>query len=68
MTILLVCYFAFLLGFIFYSALGLYHLWRFGYVGDLTKPAMVVYILASVGVVILTVILMSLRIWSTNLI
>ena len=64
MTILLVTYIVFVLLFIAYSISGIYHLWRFGYVGDLTKPAIVIYIILSVGVIVLTVLALSLRNWS----
>lgn len=65
MTILLICYFIFLLGFIAFSASGIYHLWRFGYVGDLTKPAMIFYIAISISVIIITIIAISIRSWTT---
>ena len=66
MIMLLVCYFIFLAGFIIYSASGLYHLWRFGYIGDLTKPAIVVYIVLTVTVIALTLMAVSFRAWPTT--
>ena len=46
---------------------GIYHLWRFGYVGDLTKPAIVIYVIISGSVIILTLFAMSLRSWTSPL-
>lgn len=63
MITLLVCYFIFLTGFVIYSILGLYHLWRFGYVGDLTKPAVVIYVVLTATTIVITLIAISLRSW-----
>lgn len=63
MMILLICYFIFLAGFIIYSALGLYHLWRFGYLGDLTKPAVIIYLVIVVTTIVLTLMAISFRSW-----
>jgi uncharacterized membrane protein len=67
MIFLLICYFVFLVGFIVFSASGLYHLWRFGYVGDLTKPVMVVYIIVAVSIIIATLFAISLRSWPATI-
>ena len=63
MMTLLICYFIFLAGFIIYSILGLYHLWRFGYVGDLTKPAIFIYLVLVLTTIIFTFLAISLRSW-----
>ena len=68
MTVLLICYFIFLIGFIIYSVIGLYHLWRFGYVGDLTKPSIVIYVVLSVTTITFTLMAISLRSWPTAII
>jgi len=67
MTILFISYFVFLVGFAIFSASGLYHLWRFGYVGDLTKPAIIIYLISSIAVIVITVIAMSLRSWPATI-
>ena len=67
MIILLVSYLVLLVGFFAYSAAGIYHLWRFGYVGDLTKPAILIYVFASLAVIILTLIGMIFRPWPATL-
>ena len=41
MLYILLIYFIFLAAYLIYSAVAIYHLWRFGYVGDLTKPAII---------------------------
>ena len=64
MSILLIVYIVFLIAFIIYSASGIYHLWRFGYVGDLTKPAIVAYVVLSGSLIVLTLLTMSSRSWS----
>lgn len=63
MIFLLAAYIVFLILYIIYSALGLYHLWRYGYVGDLTKPAIVTYVILSVVVIVVSFILIAFRPW-----
>jgi len=60
---IIILYFASLLGFIIFSVAGVYHLWRFGYSGDLSKPAIVIYSLTSAAVVLLSLFLISIRIF-----
>lgn len=67
MIILLISYFVFLLGFAVFSASGLYHLWRFGYVGDLTKPAIIIYSMMTITVIVFTLIAISFRSWPATL-
>ena len=63
MIFVLIAYIIFLIGFLIYSVMGIYHLWRFGYVGDLTKPAIVIYsVLASI-IIIISIILIAFEKW-----
>lgn len=70
MLIILLFYFLFLVGFIVYSVLGVYHLWRFGYIGDLTKPVITAYIVISSIVILFSIVIILTRQWpmSFNLI
>jgi hypothetical protein len=52
MIVLLIIYFIFLIGFIIFSILGLYHLWKFGFQGDMCKIVMITYSIVS-GLIIL---------------
>lgn len=61
MQYLVIIYLIFVLGFIVFSAAGIYHLWRFGYSGDLSKAAIVIYSLVSAGVIIATLFLVGIR-------
>ncbi|MDD3086454.1 MAG: hypothetical protein PHH45_00690 [Patescibacteria group bacterium] len=63
MTILLISYIIFVIGFIAFSASGIYHLWRFGYIGDMTKPAIYIYIFMSASIIVLTFFAISFRSW-----
>jgi hypothetical protein len=54
----MIFYLVFLFAFAVYSAMGVYHLLRFGYVGDLTKAAAVVYSLASIVVIVVSIVLL----------
>ncbi|PIU24486.1 hypothetical protein COT12_00770 [Candidatus Berkelbacteria bacterium CG08_land_8_20_14_0_20_39_8] len=67
MIFLLICYFISLLIFAAFSASGIYHLWRFGYVGDLTKPVIFLYVAVSITTIILTLTIMSFRSWPSAL-
>jgi len=66
MVYLLLIYFIFLLLFAVYSIIGIYHLWRFGYVGDLTKPAIVLYLIFSLAIIALTFLLIFSRPWPVD--
>ena len=66
MVLLLVSYFVFLLVFIVFSIAGIYHLRRFGYVGDLTQPIIIIYIIISIVVIVFTIIAMAFRSWPTT--
>ena len=55
-TILVSAYAIFLIVFLIYSLIGSYHLRRFGYAGDLTKPVILFYTIISTAVIIVTVL------------
>ena len=68
MTILFISYFVFLVGFAIFSASGLYHLWRFGYVGDLTKPVITTYIILVTLVIIVSITLILTHSWPIGIV
>lgn len=68
MVLLLISYFVFLLVFIVFSIAGIYHLRRFGYVGDLTQPVIIIYVVVSIVVIVFTIIAMAFRSWPTTFI
>ena len=49
------------LAFVIYSAAGIYHLWRFGYSGDLSKVAIIIYSLVSLGIIFGTLSLVAIK-------
>jgi len=55
--IALVLYFAIVLAFAIFSASAIYHIWQFGYIGDLSKPVAVIYLIISAGLIIITLFL-----------
>lgn len=61
---LVLFYILFLLLFLGFSAAGLYHLIRFGYAGDLTKPVAIFYIVFSAIVIIITILFLLGLDWS----
>lgn len=63
MIYLLLLYILFIIGYIIYSAIAIYHLKRFGYVGDLTKPVMIIYSVVSASIIILSFIIIATRSW-----
>ncbi len=66
MIFLLTIYFIFLVAYFIYSVIGIYHLWRFGYVGDLTKPVIIFYIAVSAMVIVFSLILIATRPWPSD--
>jgi hypothetical protein len=60
MNVLILVYFLILLVFAGYSAIGIYHLWRFGYVGDLTRPVIFIYVIISVSIIIYSFVLLTI--------
>jgi ABC-type spermidine/putrescine transport system permease subunit II len=66
MIYLLIAYIVFLVGFVIYSAAGIYHLWRFGYVGDLTKPAIIIYLIISSVIIAFSILILFSYSWPAN--
>ncbi|PIS07675.1 hypothetical protein COT78_02235 [Candidatus Berkelbacteria bacterium CG10_big_fil_rev_8_21_14_0_10_43_13] len=55
-TILVIAYALFVIAFLIFSLIGNYHLRRFGYAGDLTKPVILFYTVVSTAVIIATIL------------
>ena len=68
MIIVVVAYLVFLLLYLIFSVAAVYHLWRFGYVGDLTKTAIIIYVLLSAIVIAISLVSISTVNWSAELI
>jgi len=62
MAYVFIFYLIFLLGFLIYSLAGIYHLWRFGYSGDLTKAIIIIYSFISAAIIVVSLFLISVRI------
>ncbi len=67
MIYFLLIYIVYLIGFALFSIAGLYHLWRFGYVGDLTKPVMVVYVIIASLIIVASIVLILTHSWTMGL-
>ncbi len=67
MIFVLVFYILYLLAFIAFSAMGIYHLWRFGYIGDLTKPVIITYSTISIIIIIFSIVVIATRDWPTQI-
>lgn len=63
MIYILLIYFLLLAGYAIFSIAAIYHLNRFGYVGDLTKPVIILYSILSISVIIISLVLIALRDW-----
>lgn len=61
MSYLLIAYFIFLFGYFIYSVAGIYHLWRFGYSGDLSKIMIIIYTIISIAVITISLSLIVLN-------
>jgi hypothetical protein len=61
MIFILTFYIIFLLLIAVYSFFAIYHLNRFGYVGDLTKPVIIFYLIIVAIIVIVTFTFMFIR-------
>ena len=53
-------YFLFLVGFIVFSAVALFHLSEYGYVGDFSRSIIVIYLAAAAIIMLLTIFAMIL--------
>ena len=65
MTILPIIYLLFVLGFILFSIFGLYHLWKFGFRGDLCKIVMATYVIVSGIIVFFSLVIILSLDWGT---
>ena len=61
MSYLILVYILFLIGFIIFSILGIYHLWKFGFTGDRSKLVILIYSVIGVGVIVLSFIYLGIR-------
>lgn len=52
----LIIYFIFLTGFAIFSSFAIYHLWKFGFTGDLSKPIAIGYLFISGVIIFFTLI------------
>ncbi len=52
--VLLILYLIILIGFLIYSAFGLYNLYQYGYIGDLSRKVAAVYVASAIIVIVLT--------------
>lgn len=53
-TTLIGIYILFIIIFLIFSVAGIYHLNRYGYAGDMSKPAIILYSIASLAVIFLS--------------
>lgn len=60
---LIIIYGLFIIAFVIFSVVGIYHLRRFGYAGDLTKPAIFLYSLLSVLAIIVSFVVIFYEIY-----
>jgi len=66
-SFIVLIYVLFVLLYLVFSAAGIYHLLRFGYVGDLSKPVAVFYIMFSAAIIVFTVIYLLGVDWSLSI-
>lgn len=55
-NLLVTVYAVFIIIFLIFSYAGIYHLRRFGYAGDLTKPIIILYSLLSLAIIIASIL------------
>jgi len=62
-TILIIIsiYLCFIAAYLIFSIAGIYHLWRFGYSGDLSKLAILAYSIFSIAIIVSTLSLVFLN-------
>lgn len=58
--LLFLSYGFFILIYVLFSLAGIYHLWRFGYSGDLSKVVIIFYSIVSFLIIMITVLLLSI--------
>ena len=66
MLYVLLFYILFLALFAVYSFVAIYHLYRFGYIGDLTKPAIFFYLTIVLIIIALTLAFVFTRSWPAD--
>lgn len=59
---LITAYIFILIAFVLFSAAGIYHLWRFGYSGDASKPIIITYSAVALVIILATFIIINARI------
>lgn len=62
-NLLIITYALFIVGFLIFSYAGIYHLRRYGYAGDLTKPIILIYSLLSVLVIAASIVALVFEIY-----
>ena len=67
MIYILIFYLIILVAYAAYSIAAIYHLWRFGFVGDLTKKAIIIYLILSTVVIVTSLILILTRAWPSEI-
>jgi len=60
-TAMIITYLIILLVFVLYSAMGIYHLWRFGYSGDASKKVIIIYSAIALLIIVTTFLLVNIR-------
>jgi hypothetical protein len=60
MGILITVYLIYLVIFIIFSVLGLYHLWKYGFKGDKTKIAIIIYSVVALALIIVSFIFLGI--------
>lgn len=56
MVYLIVGYLVFILVFLVFSVAGIYHLNRYGYAGDLSKPVVILYTIVALCIIVSSLI------------
>jgi len=57
----IIFYLIFIVGFIAYSVIGIYHLWRFSYSGDLAKLIITIYAVLALAIILGSLLLILLN-------
>jgi len=61
MATLIIIYLLYLLVFMIFSAILIYHLWHFGFSGDKTRLAIIIYTLIASAIIISTFVILFIR-------
>jgi len=65
MSIILILYLIYIFGFIVFSVLGLYHLWKYGFQGDITKIVMATYVIVSFLIILFSLVIIMMLDWGS---